>query len=217
MTRIAVPRQLLKHELQAKRKGFRLVLGIDEAGRGPLAGPVVASAVALCNYHFESTIRDSKKLSARQREKAFLEIWEKAYVGVGVANESVIDEHNILNATFLAMTNAVRHLLANLPQEQRLGSKPKAKVCLLVDGNRFNSDLPYPYVTIVDGESASLSVACASIVAKVIRDRILMVYDKIFPQYGFQHHKGYGTRQHRQAIKRYGLSPIHRKSFHFHT
>lgn len=206
---------MLSYENQAKRRGFDLVLGIDEAGRGPLAGPVVASAVALKRWNFLNEIRDSKELTPAKREKAFLEILNKAHIGIGMANEAVIDSHNILRATFLAMTNAVRHLVAGLPKDAS-GRLTTPKIYILVDGNRFDTDLPYPYRAIVNGESASLSIACASIVAKVVRDRILNVYDKIFPLYGFSRHKGYPTKQHRTAIKKFGLCPIHRKTFQCH-
>lgn len=205
---------MLRHERKLKGQGFDLVVGLDEAGRGPLAGPVVASAVALRRYDFLTEIRDSKKLTPRMREKAFLEILTKAYVGIGMANENVIDSVNILQATFLAMTNAVRHLIANLPKSPvSSGRNTSHKIYLLVDGNRFVADLPYPFLTIVQGEDASLSIACASIVAKVVRDRILNIYDKIFPRYGFSQHKGYPTDQHRTAIHKFGLCPIHRKTF----
>jgi ribonuclease HII len=208
---------MIVHELKAKRQGYRFVLGIDEAGRGPLAGPVVASAVALHDFQFENKICDSKKLSAAKREKAFHEIFAKAYVGIGIASESVIDSQNILQSTFLAMANAVRDLIASLPQEQMSGTPIANNFFLLVDGNRFKTDLPYPYQTIVEGEDASLSIAAASIVAKVTRDRILNIYDKVFPEYGFGQHKGYGTREHRKALMKFGPSPIHRRSFQFHA
>jgi len=187
-------------------------LGIDEAGRGPLAGPVVAAAVAIKDFDFASEVRDSKLLSPRQREKAFAEIFTKAHVGVGVIAESAIDEINILEATFVAMTNAVWHLLRRVPPEFRSGDWTK-KVLLLVDGNRFKTELPYHFQTLVSGDARSLSIACASVVAKVTRDRILMAYDKIYPQYGFKKHKGYPTAEHRNAIERHGFSPIHRLTF----
>lgn len=206
---------MLKHEKRAKRQGFSFIIGIDEAGRGPLAGPVVASAVALNNSNFSQEIRDSKKLSAFQRELAFDEIFTNAYVGIGIMNESIIDSQNILEATYFAMNSAVIHLISKLPKSLTTPKKFSEKVCLLIDGNRFKTDLPYQYKTIIQGDNMSLSIACASIVAKVARDRILMAYDRIFPEYGFGKHKGYPTQEHRQAIRKYGLSSIHRKSFHF--
>lgn len=206
-------RRMLVYERKAKRRGFGLIVGIDEAGRGPLAGPVVACAVALRRCHFRNEIRDSKKLTPGQRERAFQEILEQAYVGVGIISESVIDRKNILQATYLAMANAVRDMVAGLPPEVRQRPKGDKRIYLLIDGNRFESELPYPFQTIVRGDDASLSIACASIMAKVIRDRILNVYDKIFPEYGFVRHKGYPTAAHKRAIRKFGLSPIHRKTF----
>ncbi len=230
---------MLEYENKAKGK-FRLVIGIDEAGRGPLAGPVVAAGVALKDFQFHNKICDSKKLNASGREKAFHEILDKAHVGIGVINETIIDSCNILQATYLAMNNAVRHLVvsetrrvskraqnsaracrrqesayfvSNLSREEN-GIQPDKDILLLIDGNRFKTDLPYPYQTIVRGDSLSLSIACASIVAKVTRDRILKVYDQVFPQYEFSKHKGYPTVRHRQAIQKYGPSLIHRKTFH---
>ena len=202
-------------ENQARRKGFRLIIGIDEAGRGPLAGPVVASAVCLKKRKFRNKICDSKKINSRQREKAFQEILENAYVGVGIMNESIIDTENILKATFHAMTQAVKELMARLPIHETEDRNFKNNVCLLVDGNSFKTDLPYVYQTIVGGDSLSASIACASIVAKVTRDRILNIYDRVFPQYGFKRHKGYPTKAHRAAIQIHGLSLIHRKTFRY--
>ncbi len=200
-----------EHEIRAE--GFNLIIGVDEAGRGPLAGPVVASAVALKSDEFQSKIRDSKTLSARQREEAFYEIYEKAYVGVGIVSESVIDRGNILEATFLAMTNAVENAIAQFAAVEDGGNAFQQNVCLLIDGNLFRSDLPYAYRTIVQGDNIVLSIACASIIAKVTRDRILNVYDAIYPQYGFKRHKGYPTPQHKEAISTHGLSLIHRRSY----
>ncbi len=205
--------RMLIHERQARHDGFLLVVGIDEAGRGPLAGPVVAAAVSLRNFHLTSKIADSKTLSQAQRERAFHEIMEHALVGIGIMNESIIDEHNILQATFLAMRNAVHDLVGRIPAEISGQERFNKNVCLLVDGNRFKTDLPYAYRTIIGGDRVSYSIACASIVAKVIRDRMLLTYDKVFPQYGFAQHKGYPTKDHRMAILKYGLSLIHRKTF----
>ena len=206
--------RLLKFEDKARQEGFVFIIGIDEAGRGPLAGPVVAAAVALKdNFQFKNKIFDSKQLTAQQRESAYHEIFENAYVGIGIISESVIDEHNVLNATFFAMTNAVNQLISRLPDEITKQDDFKRKVCLLVDGNRFKTDLPYASRTIIDGDALSLSIAAGSIVAKVTRDRILNIYHRIFPRYGFSQHKGYSTPQHRASIKEHGLSPIHRKTF----
>ena len=194
-------------------EGYPIVVGIDEAGRGPLAGPVVASAVHLKNKNFVSKIRDSKTLSAKQREAAFVEIFDNAYVGIGIVNESIIDRLNILQATFHAMQRAVEDLVAHLPVEVREQTSFSKSMCLLIDGNLFKTDLPYAYKTIVSGDKEVLSISCASIVAKVTRDRILNIYDRIFPQYGFKENKGYPTVRHKEAIKLHGLSEIHRQSF----
>jgi ribonuclease HII len=202
-------------EQQFISQGYKFVIGIDEAGRGPLAGPVVAAAVALQNNHFQSKIGDSKSLSPREREQAFHEIYRKAYVGVGIMNETVIDRENILKATFLAMDNAVMKIvwqLTGLSAKARLDGR---QFCLLIDGNSFKSGLPYDFRTVVQGDKKVLSIMCASIVAKVARDRILQIYHRILPQYGFDKHKGYPTPAHKQAIKNFGLSFIHRRTFHF--
>lgn len=207
---------MFRFENQARRKGFRLIIGIDEAGRGPLAGPVVASAICLKKRKFRSKICDSKKINSRQREEAFHEILQNAHVGVGIMNEAIIDTENILRATFHAMAQAVYRLIMRLPVDEAHRKDLNRDVCLLVDGNSFKTDLPYFYRTIIGGDDLSASIACASIVAKVTRDRILNVYDRVFPQYGFRQHKGYPTKAHRAAIQIHGLSIIHRKTFrHF--
>ncbi|MCC6758880.1 MAG: ribonuclease HII [Candidatus Omnitrophica bacterium] len=198
--------KMLAHEDQAKADGFDLVIGIDEAGRGPLAGPVVAAAVHINDLNFSCKIDDSKKLTHQQREDALNEIMMKCDFGVGIMTEAVIDEHNILQSTFMAMKAAVLDLADNM-------ELPVHRVCLLVDGNRCKSDLPYAVRTIIGGDAQSFSIACASIIAKVTRDRLLNEYDKVFPQYGFAKHKGYPTKEHKDAIREHGLSPIHRRTF----
>lgn len=205
---------MLSIEDKAQKAGFNVIIGIDEAGRGPLAGPVVAAAVSLRETDFSIPIRDSKKLSAAQRENAFHEIYKRAYVGVGIISENVIDQTNILQSTFFAMHNAVRNLILRIPEAQTTGINFEKTVCLLVDGNCFRCDLPYHFQTIIKGDEHVLSIACASIVAKVTRDRILNVYHRIFPEYGFDRHKGYPTMDHKQVIRRLGPSLIQRKTFH---
>lgn len=202
------------YEKEAVSTGFRFILGIDEAGRGPLAGPVVAAAVHLNSFDFPSSckINDSKRLTPKAREQAFHQIYEQGYVGIGIVSEVVIDEINILNATFMAMDIAVRQLLRSIPAEAGLDGSA-GQVMLLVDGNHFRTDLPYPYKTIIDGDALCTSIACASIIAKVYRDRVMGHYDQVFPQYGFNDHKGYSTERHRKALKMHGPSRIHRKSF----
>jgi len=204
---------MLHYETQAHDKGLRFILGVDEAGRGPLAGPVVAAAVCLRTFDFKNHINDSKKMTARAREGAFHEIYEKAYVGIGIMSEKTIDIVNILNASHLAMEMAVKELLYRIPAEVSGQKDFSQQVVLLIDGNIFRTQLPYQYQAITGGDGKSLSIACASIIAKVYRDRILDVYDKIFPQYGFSRHKGYPTSDHRWAIQKYGSSIIHRKTF----
>ena len=195
-------------EIDVIRQGYQQIIGIDEAGRGPLAGPVVACAVLLKSFAFQSRIDDSKKLSPRQRLEAFHEIFNKAYVGIGMMNEKVIDEVNILEATFLAMNGALRDLKRKLPAPVLTD-----KTILMIDGPYFKTDFKLPYQTIIDGDKKCFSIACASIVAKVTRDRILAIYDQVFPQYGFKKHKGYPTKEHREKIKLCGPSLIHRITF----
>jgi len=180
---------------------------VDEAGRGPLAGPVVAAAVALKKNSFDARIDDSKKLTPRQREAAFPEIINNSIFGLGIISESVIDRVNILNATRMAMQQAIAQLLKNFGAHL-----DKGKIHIIVDGNmRLNSD--YPCIDIIRGDGKSLSIASASILAKVTRDRLMLECDKLFPGYGFKRHKGYGTAEHMKAIKKLGLSSVHRKSF----
>lgn len=176
------------------------ICGIDEAGRGPLAGPVVAGAVILpkdCEILF---LNDSKKLSEKKREALFLEIQEKAETwSVGVVGPEVIDEINILQATYQAMREAIAGL--------------KVQPGLLLNDAVTIPGVEIPQVPIVKGDAKSLSIAAASIVAKVTRDHMMVEYDQIYPQYGFGKHKGYGTAAHIAALKEYGPCPIHRRSF----
>lgn len=192
-------RRLLSHEKRLNRLGYTLIAGIDEAGRGPLAGPVVAGAVILKECDFKERIDDSKKLSANMRERAYREILAKCIVGIGVVNEKVIDEINIYQATIKAMSEA----LANLSIQPDF---------VIVDG-RVRIPTRCPVKCIIKGDSRSLSIAAASIVAKVTRDRIMTEYDKIFPQYGFAKHKGYPTSMHKKALHDSGVCPIHRMTF----
>jgi ribonuclease HII len=196
---------LLKFD-KTKANGFRFVFGVDEAGRGPLAGPVVAAAVHVHDPDFSSRVGDSKALSEAQREKAFGEIQERALVGVGIISESVIDEVNILRATHLAMTAAVKDLTSQVQMAA-------ADVKVLIDGNSYQGAIPYKVECVIKGDAKSLAIACASIVAKVTRDRMMQEYDRLYPEYGFLQHKGYGTEMHREAIRKFGFSPIHRKTF----
>ncbi len=187
-------------EQKAKEQGYSLVCGIDEAGRGPLAGPVYAAAVILPDGLELPGLNDSKKLTEKKREELFSLICEKAVAyGIGCASEQEIDEINILQATYLAMRRAVEEL-------------PVPADYALVDGNRM-PPLAIPGETIVKGDASSASIAAASILAKVSRDRVMKMMDEVYPQYQFAKHKGYGTKLHVEMIREYGPSPIHRKTF----
>ena len=183
-------------------------VGVDEAGRGPLAGPVVAAAVVLRTTAFSIPLKDSKKLTPRQRRKIFHELHAKAYIGVGMAGPLLIDQINILQATFTAMERAVDRLIGVLPSSDKTPY-------LLIDGNRFSGRTSYAYQTIVKGDARLAPIAAASIVAKVTRDQLMDVHDRLFPDYGFAKHKGYPTKAHKDAVKRLGRCPVHRKSFRF--
>lgn len=188
------------YEKRAGEQGFSAVCGIDEAGRGPLAGPVCAAAVILPPDCDIPGLNDSKKLSEKKREALFPVIQEKALAfGIGWATAEEIDRVNILQATFLAMARAVEAL-------------PTPADYALVDGNRM-PPLPIPGETIVKGDATSASIAAASILAKVSRDRLLRRLDEAHPEYGFAKHKGYGTKAHYEAIRKYGLLPEHRRGF----
>lgn len=178
----------------------KVLCGIDEVGRGPLAGPVVAAAVIIDEKI--DGIKDSKKLSSKKREKLFEEINEKAIaIGVGYVSEKIIDEINIRQATLLAMKLAVEDLL----------SKKGKPDLLLIDAETIDTDLPQ--VAIIKGDDKVYEIACASIVAKVIRDRYMIQLGKDFPEYDWENNKGYGTKKHREAILAYGPCPYHRRSF----
>lgn len=194
----------LKHMLEIEDslyvKGYKLICGVDEAGRGPLCGPVVAAAVILKPDDIIEGVNDSKKISEKKREALYDVIMEKALaVGVGISDVSVIEEVNILNATKLAMKQAIEKL-SIIPEY------------VLIDGNQM-IDINIPGETVVSGDAKSESIAAASIIAKVTRDRMLIKWDKEYPEYGFAKHKGYGTKAHIEAIGKYGLTSIHRPSF----
>ncbi len=193
-----------------------IIVGIDEAGRGPLAGPVVSAAVSLKYQEFGGgnlaeekawkLVRDSKKLSEKQREKAFDFVLEHFDVGVGIVTAETIDRINILQATFLAMKEAVSELRKKL-----VGTD--TGMLLLVDGNQEIPNLSVRQETVVGGDALVRSIAAASIIAKVTRDRMMLEYDVTYPAYGFAKHKGYGTKEHMDALRRIGACPIHRMSF----
>ena len=183
-----------------RNAGVSRFLGVDEAGRGPLAGPVVAAAVALPPEHAISGLRDSKQVPEAEREELYALIVARAEAwGAAIVDVETIDRINILNAALQAMAQAVRLSRCNYP--------------VLVDGNRRIPALRNPQRALVKGDARSATVAAASIVAKVSRDRIMEMYHRQFPQYNFLRNKGYGTREHREAILKYGRSKIHRRSF----
>ena len=181
-------------ENEGYANGYLYIGGVDEAGRGPLAGPVVASVVVFEKGTKIPYINDSKKLSEAKREELFALDY-----GIGIVDNEEIDEYNILNATYMAMNKALN----------ALKKKPDY---LLLDAVTI-PDLDIKQFPIIKGDAKSISIAGASILAKVTRDRLMYKYDEIYPQYGFKHHKGYGTKEHYEAIEKYGITPIHRKSF----
>ena len=180
--------------------GLHLICGVDEAGRGPLAGPVCAAAVILPEHLQIPGLNDSKKLTDKKRRELFPIIQEQAIAyGIGLASESEIDEINILQATFLAMRRAL----------EQLNARPEIA---LIDGNR-ETDFGLPVKTVVKGDSLSANIAAASVLAKVTRDNIMTEMANQYPEYGFEIHKGYGTKAHYEALRTYGPCPIHRKTF----
>ncbi len=202
-----IEQSLVTFDVRFRQSGIDILAGVDEAGRGPLAGPVVAAAVILPKGIEIPHLNDSKKITAGVREKLFDEIREKAITfGIGSASVEEIGKLNILQATFLAMRRAVEQLL---PQPDYL----------LVDGRDFplfvrtDTGVPIAGRAIVKGDGRSQVIAAASVLAKVRRDRLMSEYARMYPQYGFERHKGYGTKEHRQKILRFGACPIHRKKF----
>ncbi len=193
--------ELSKFEREYNEKGYELIGGIDEAGRGPLFGPVVAACVVLPKGCLIEGVNDSKKLSEKKREALFDEIKEKAVAwGVGIVDNNVIDEINILEATRKAMHEAVMNLQV----------KPDY---IFIDAEKHVDTNGIPYLPIIKGDALSINISCASIIAKVTRDRMVDEWAKEYPEYGLEKHKGYGTKQHTDAIKQYGLTPLHRKTF----
>lgn len=181
-------------------KGIRVICGVDEAGRGPLAGPVCAAAVILPPHLELPGLNDSKKLTDKKRRELYPIIKEQAIAyGIGFASEEEIDEINILQATFLAMRRAIDQL------------EGKAEFAL-IDGNR-ETDFGLPVMTVIKGDSRSASIAAASVLAKVARDDVMLALAEEYPEYGFEIHKGYGTKAHYAALREHGAGKIHRKSF----
>lgn len=188
------------YEKEAHEKGYSVVCGVDEAGRGPLAGPVFAAAVILPENYSHEILNDSKKLSEKKRDLVYDDIIKDAVCwSVGIADEKEIDDINILNATFLAMKRAI----------DGLEIKPDLAY---IDGNQYPKT-GVKEVTIIKGDSKCMSVAAASIIAKVSRDRFMLKIAEEYPEYQFEKHKGYGTKLHYEMIDKYGVSPVHRRSF----
>lgn len=188
-----------EYENELYQKGIELVAGVDEVGRGPLVGPVVCACVILPKDYFNEQINDSKKISEKKREKLYDTIMQEAIsVGIGMSSEKVIDEINILEATKLAMKEAIKN------------SKVKPEH-VLIDAVKLDIDIPS--TSIIKGDAKSQSIAAASIIAKVTRDRMMDELDKKYPQYVFKKNKGYGTKAHIEAIRQYGIIPEHRKTF----
>ena len=192
---------LKQMEKELYQKGFQTIAGIDEAGRGPLAGPVVVAGVIMPKDSMIEGVNDSKKVSEKKREKLYDIILEEAIdYGVGIVDQKEIDKINILNATKKALHLSV----------ESLKIKPQL---ILVDALTGIDTCNIPYKSIIKGDATCYNISAASIIAKVTRDRIIREWDEVYPQYGFAKHKGYGTAQHIQAIREYGPCPLHRKSF----
>ena len=192
---------LKQYENDLRNKGYKYICGIDEAGRGPLAGPVVVASVIMPENSMIEGVNDSKKVSEKKREKLYDLILEEAIsYGVGIIGQDEIDEINILNATKKGLTTSLKELTA----------KPDL---IIVDALTHIDTLGIPYESIIKGDAKCYSISAASIIAKVTRDRIMREWDKIYPQYGFAQHKGYGTSAHINALKEYGPCPLYRRSF----
>ncbi|MBR1802982.1 MAG: ribonuclease HII [Clostridia bacterium] len=202
---------LKKRENEWYNKGLELIAGIDEAGRGPLAGPVVVACCIMPKDSMIEGVNDSKKIAENKREKLYEEITSEAIsYGVGIIGQTEIDEINILQATKKGLTIAIQEMEAKLSQSKTSKQKPDL---ILVDAlTKIDTD-GIPYQSIIHGDALSYSIACASIIAKVTRDRMMRQWDEIYPQYGFSKHKGYGTAAHIQAIREYGPCTLHRKTF----
>lgn len=191
----------VEEKIYNENSKIKYICGIDEAGRGPLAGPVVVASVVMPRNSMIEGVNDSKKISEKKREELFEKITNEAIsYGVGIVDYNKIDEINILNATKLGLTMSLKELKV----------KPNL---VLVDALTGIDTLGIPYTPIIKGDAICYSISCASIIAKVTRDRIMRQWDEVYPMYGFEKHKGYGTAMHIQAIKEYGPCPIHRRSF----
>ncbi len=207
-------------EKEFQQNKYDVIVGIDEVGRGPLAGPVVAGACAIknisdfgveCDRGDWKLIRDSKLLSQKQREETFEFVREKFFVGVGKCSPKAIDEINILQATFLAMKKAFDALEKEIDKSDIYTDAEMMMV--IIDGNQLLPNFNREQSTLSKGDQISKTIAASSIIAKVVRDKMMEEYDKKYPEYGFARHKGYGTKIHIEALQKHGATPIHRKSF----
>ncbi|MEN8252044.1 MAG: ribonuclease HII [Patescibacteria group bacterium] len=207
-------------EKELQKKGYHIIAGVDEVGRGPLAGPVVTTACVIKNMSdfgkkpdkdMWKLVRDSKLLSEKQREEAFEFVREKFYLGIGKSSPKAIDEVNILQATFLAMKKAISALEKDIDSDDTYAEAETMMV--MIDGNQLLPNFNREQVCVAKGDSISKTIAAASVIAKVVRDKMMVQYDKKYPEYGFASHKGYGTKMHMEALEKYGATPIHRKSF----
>lgn len=207
-------------EKEYQRKGYDIIVGVDEVGRGPLAGPVVVSACVIkdmidfgVDVEDEQwrLVRDSKLLSEKQRNSAFSFVKEHFFVGIGQSNPITIDRINILQATFLAMKKAIVDLERVLNKEYAY--EEAERMIVMIDGNQRIPNFTREQVCVAKGDQIAKSIAAASVIAKVLRDNLMKKFDKKYPDYGFDAHKGYGTKVHMEALQKYGATPIHRKSF----
>lgn len=203
--------EIQKIEKELYNKGIKSICGIDEAGRGPLAGPVVVASVIMPQGSMIEGVNDSKKVSEKKREVLYEKIIEEAVAyGVGIIDQNEIDRVNILNATKEGLTMSIKELEKNLQEKNRGFNKPEI---ILVDAlTKIDTD-GITYNSIIKGDAKSYSIAAASIIAKVTRDRIMRQWAEVYPEYGFEKHKGYGTAAHIEAIKKCGICPLHRNTF----
>ncbi len=202
--------EMQQYERELRNRGYKLIAGVDEVGRGPLAGPVVAAAVVMPEDFDIPGVDDSKKLSEKKREQLYDVIVERAVCyGIGRMDNQVIDEVNILQATKLAMIEAVENAEKMLKEKK---DESRSVDFVLFDAMQIDA-VKKPQMSLIKGDAKSLSIAAASIVAKVTRDREMKNWHRIYPDYGFDSNKGYGTRSHYEGLRRCGLTPIHRKSF----
>ncbi len=209
----------IEKEKELQKEGFEIIIGVDEVGRGPLAGPVVAGAAwvkpGILEKEFEDRdlIRDSKKLSEKQRAKIYKFIQESDdfVLGIGEVSVEMIDKINILNASLLAMRLAIDEVVAKI--KQQVPERESQKICTLIDGNKNIQNLELEQRLFAKGDQRIFSIATASINAKVYRDKLMEEYHQKFPKYGFDRHKGYGTKFHMEQLKKHGACEIHRQSF----